>query len=341
MYDIFYITDFPELDLHLSEIRLKFPNVKTAPDVKTAQTQAFTKMLWIVWPSLKLSKTFSFDIDLPFDDLKYGNVFKNSNGSNGVCLIPKNFNLDQPEPFATNIKEHDIIAGVSIPYDIVFISNGETNADEHWKHLKNVTKLYQNKLHRVDGVNSRRDAYMAAANSSATSTFFAVFAKIKVSDTFDWSWTGPAYSNAHYIFNAINPVNGLVYGHQAIIAYNKKQVLTNTGDELDFTLAQSHQVIDILSGTAEYNTSPKTTWRTAFREALKLRHYSEVNNDSEASDRLCIWLSPSDAPYGSWSQQGAADAVEYYSLVNGAYDKLMLSYEWGWLDQYFHSKHTA
>ena len=40
----------------------------------------------------------------------------------------------------------------------------------------------------------------------------------------------------HYIFDAKNPVNGLVYGHQAMIAYNKKLTLDNYGYGLDFTL---------------------------------------------------------------------------------------------------------
>jgi hypothetical protein len=60
-----------------------------------------------------------------------------------------------------------------------------------------------------------------------------VFAKLEVSSMFDWSWQPDRLQEPkHYIFHALNPVNGLEYGHQAMIAYNKKLVLANTAPRL-------------------------------------------------------------------------------------------------------------
>jgi hypothetical protein len=67
-----------------------------------------------------------------------------------------------------------------------------------------------------------------------------VFAKLEVSSSFDWSWQPDRLQEPkHYIFHALNPVNGLEYGHQAMIAYNRKLVLENTAPGLDFTLDSS------------------------------------------------------------------------------------------------------
>jgi hypothetical protein len=137
----------------------------------------------------------------------------------------------------------------------------------------------------------------------------------------------------HYIFHAGNPVNGLVYGHQAMIAYNKKLVLENTGPGLDFTLDQLHEVVPVYSGTAHYTDSPWMAWRTAFREVLKLRaSLPDVENEY----RLKVWLTEDSGTIanGHWSSKGAADAMEYYQSVNGDFEQLRKSYDWAWLASY-------
>jgi hypothetical protein len=185
----------------------------------------------------------------------------------------------------------------------------------------------------VDNVNGRAAAYHAAARASSTPWFFAVFAKLKVHIDFDFSWQPDRMQQAkHYIFHALNPVNGLEYGHQAMIAYNKQLVLDNPGVGLDFTLDSPHEVVPILSGTAYYTTSAWSAWRTAFREALKLRASLP---DIENEYRLSKWLDVNgDEADPQWSRLGAEDAVEYYDQVNGDFEQLKKSYEWDWLASY-------
>ena len=72
---------------------------------------------------------------------------------------------------------------------------------------------------------------------------------------------------------------------------------------------------------------------------LKLKHFSIVNPDIETNYRLKKWLTVGNGTYGSWSIKGANDAVEYYELVDGDYDRLMLSFDWPWLRQYFKAKY--
>ena len=229
------------------------------------------------------------------------------------------------------------------PLDIVFISNGEPNAKSNYLQMTMYLANYSkntNRVHIVEGVNGRVAAYHAAARASTTPWFFAVFAKLEVNANFDWAWQPDRMQQPkHYIFHAGNPVNGLVYGHQAMIAYNRQLALENTGVGLDFTLDQAHEVVPILSGTAMYAESPWMAWRTAFREALKLRaSLPDVENEY----RLKVWLKEDSGTiaHGHWSHKGAQDAVEYYDAVNGNPTELRKSYEWDWLATYAFMKRS-
>jgi hypothetical protein len=218
------------------------------------------------------------------------------------------------------------------PLDIVFIDNGEPNAEENWKHLEWAYKHPRtNRLHRSTGVNGRVAAYQAAARLSKTPWFFAVFAKLRVDNNFDWSWQPDRLqAPKHYIFHAFNPINRLTYGHQAMIAYNKELVLNNPGVGLDFTLDSEHEVVPLLSGTAEYAYTPWMAWRTAFREVLKLKG----NTDVESEYRLNRWCANGEGINAQWSSLGAQDAVEYYEEVGGDFAELKKSYDWSWLASY-------
>ena len=218
--------------------------------------------------------------------------------------------------------------------DIVFIDNGEPNADDNYQYLKwAAERAHQPNIHRSSGVNGRVAAYCAAAELSTTPWFFAVFAKLEVSSVFDWTWQPDRLQEPkHYIFHAYNPVNGLEYGHQAMIAYNKKLVLENAAPGLDFTLDQEHEVVPVVSGIANYHYSKWVAWRTAFREVIKLKHSLP---DIENEYRLTRWLTAlnnvENSEYSIW---GAEDAVEYYDAVAGDFTELKKSYDWAWLASY-------
>jgi len=224
--------------------------------------------------------------------------------------------------------------GTCRPLDIVFISNGEPNADEHWRWLLEICQAQSapNRVVRVDGVNGRAAAYRNALSESQTPWAFCVFAKLEVAKEFDWAWQPDRLQQPkHYIFHAVNPKNGLVYGHQSIIAYNKELVMINAAEGLDFTLDQPHEVVPKISGTAHYAATAWMAWRTAFREALKLQHSLP---DVENQYRLDRWLTEGWGVNGEWSVQGAQDAVDYYREVGGDFQALKKSYEWAWLSSY-------
>lgn len=273
--------------------------------------------------------------------------------SNGICIVPRDVKThlriqiyDYPY---INVRKKGESIHTEDDLDIVYISNGEPEAERWYDHLCDIIGQettsfpmlkFANIIKRVKNVNGRMEAYKAAAKKSETPWFFAVFAKLEVDPKFDWGWKPDYFQEPkHYIFHARNPVNGLVYGHQAMIAYNKRLVLETVDSGLDFTLSKAHEVVPILSGTAHYDQDAWTTWRTAFREVVKLKHFSITQPNVETEFRLKKWLTVGNGDFGEWSIRGAQDAIEYYTTVNGDYNKLMLSYEWAWLKQYYAAKY--
>ena len=262
--------------------------------------------------------------------------------SNSVCVVPRDVKahlLTQLYDYPyINAKDRAVFTEKNL--DIIYISNGEPDEQRWYDELLSVTKKKAADIVWIRGVNGRANAYKAAAAASTTPWFFAVFAKLQVSSEFDWSWQPDYFQEPkHYIFNAHNPVNGLEYGHQGMIAYNKRLVLETTDSGLDFTLSKAHEVVPLLSGVAHFNQNPWMTWRTAFREVVKLKQFQSTTPTVETAHRLKVWLNKAEGLHAEWCLRGAADAVEYYELVNGDFSKLMLSYEWNWLQTYYDSKY--
>ena len=264
--------------------------------------------------------------------------------SGATCIVPR----DIKEYLKTQIYDYPYLDKTffineyydnkSYPgIDIVYISNGEPDEEKWYDTLCYVSNNTGSEIKWIRGVNGRTAAYQAAARASTTPWFFAVFAKIEVDVHFPWREWMPDYwqEPKHYIFNAHNPVNGLEYGHQGIIAYNKKLVLENNSPGIDFTLSQPHESVPILSGTAHFNQDPWMTWRTAFREVIKLKHFDATAPTLENSHRLDVWCTQAEGNYAEYCLQGAQDAVAYYNEVDGDYEKLKLSFEWEWLRERF------
>jgi hypothetical protein len=246
------------------------------------------------------------------------------------AIVPRNCRMlihDKLTDYYNVVRHYD---RETKPLDIIFFSNGEACADENMDHLLSLN--LPNRIVHIKGVNGRVASQHAAAQASNTDWYFLVNAKLQVNKDFDFNWQPDILkSRRHYIFRATNPVNGLEYGHQAIVANNKILTLNTVVRGLDFTMDSAHEVVNINSGISRYNTSEWDTYRTAFRECIKLKHYG----DSESLARLNIWLTIANGDFAQYSLLGAKDAVEYYNSVNGDIEKLKLSYDWAWIKERF------
>ena len=223
------------------------------------------------------------------------------------------------------------------PQDVIFISNGESMAEQNWQHLKTLCP----RAKRSDGVTGREAAYKAAALLSETPWFFAVFAKTEVLPNFLFDFAPDRMQQPkHYIFHSRNPLNGLEYGAMNINLYNKQLVL-NTVPGLDFTLSAAHDVVPICASISRFNTDPWVTWRSAFREVLKLKREVDLGADVEIQHRFKVWTTHAEGLNAEHCLQGAQDALAYYEKVQGNLDALKLSFDWAWLQDYYYSLHKT
>ena len=226
---------------------------------------------------------------------------------------------------------------LDLAQDVVFISNGESMAEQNWNQLHRQCSRSK----RSDGVVGREAAYKAAAKISTTPWFFAVFAKTEVLPDFKFDYQPDRMQQPkHYIFHSRNPLNGLEYGAMNINLYNRQLVL-DTVPGLDFTLSAAHDVVPICASISRFNTDPWVTWRSAFREVLKLQREVDLGAGIEIEYRLRIWKTVAVGENAKWCLQGSQDAVEFYNSVNGEYEQLRLSFDWAWLQDYYYSRYCT
>ena len=253
------------------------------------------------------------------------------NKSGSVVLAPRDCKQHFKEqyydyPYILRHTTHNI---AEKPLDVVYLSNGEENAERNWEILKDICP----RAKRIDGITGRAAAYKACAEISDTPWFFNVFAKCITLPEFDFNWQPDwLQGDKHWIFHARNPVNGLEYGHMGIIAYNKKLVLEQDEWGLDFTLSARHGVVPVVGSIAEFNTDKHATWRTAFRECIKLAQ----NNDIESRYRLKQWCTVAEGNFAEWSLEGANYATVYAASGND----LQATFEWKFLEELFDSKYN-
>ena len=140
----------------------------------------------------------------------------------------------------------------------------------------------------------------------------------------------------HYIFNAKNPVNGLEYGHGAVLLYNKKFVLESKGHGLDFTLSSPHEVVPVLSCVNNFNQTPIMAWRTTFREVIKLL---QMKKTVESNHRLNKWCTLGQGDHAEYVYLASQDAQNYFNDNKNDLDALKLSFELEWLNKLFNEKY--
>ena len=261
--------------------------------------------------------------------------------SNSVCVVPRDVKAHlrtqlYDYPHIDKAKNNTFASQLQ---DVVFISYDEPDADQNWEILQARCPEAQ-RIHGVDGMEL---ALEAAANLSSTPWYYAVFAKTRLHEQFDFSFV-PDYMQQpkHYIFNCRNTTNGLEYGHMGIVLYNCNGVkqVNGSGDfGLDYTLSFPHESVPILSCHGDFATTPYHAWRTAFRETAKLTHFESQTPTVEGAYRLNRWLKTAQGVNAEWCLKGASDGYEFFKTTQGDLVTLKQSFKWEWLRSYFNQRY--
>ena len=327
MHELNFLRDYKDINYHEDPVLFQQPISRTTFTLKNpidAYHNNTTFYKWMINKDMLEGKIPNFYPSFWEDEKMY-----TWGDTKDIMLLPGNRKIKQFYDIERCV--HFELPYTSKAMDIVFLSYDEPSAEKYWKVLK---EKYP-RAKRVQGVKGRTEAYHAAAEISDTEYFFAVFPTIELDKDFDFSFQPDRMKDrCHYIFHAKNPVNGLEYGHRAVILYHKFLCLSTIHPSLDFTLSQPHTVIPKLCGVSHFNQTPEISWRVAFREVLKL---CEMKPTVESRHRLKKWCELGQGQYAELVQKGALDAVEYYDKHKDDKSALMLSYELDWLKERFKS----
>lgn len=316
MYDIFFIgISDVNSDEKWQQFKSRFITAKKATSIQQAQKMSLTEMLWIVRSDLTISDNFEFDYTLEQWHKDYTHVFKNGKYYDGVVLVNKYKNISKREfdyCWYNNKHEVDVVASTPKGYDIVFISYNEPNADENYSKL--CVRFPEAK--RIHGVKGIHQAHIAAAEQCDTEMFWVVDGDAVITEDFEFDYQVPKWEkDMVHVWRAENPVNQLVYGYGGVKLLPRYKTLNMDLSKPDMTtsISDKFRAVDEISNYTVFNTDPFNTWKSAFRECVKLSsRIIDRQKDNETNHRLQTWLTVgADKPYGEYCLQGAWHGEEY------------------------------
>ena len=347
IYDLFYV-GFGNVNAeHWLEFKAKFPNAQLIENAKSfndVKNKSFTKMFWIVWDDIKIKDDFDFSYRVTKWDLEYVHVFKNGNHFNGVCLCPKNSQISSKEfkfRFFINKKEIDIVASdprkAGSSFDIVFISYYEPNADENWHRLKSQFP----RAKRIDKVKGIHQAHIEAAKLCQSEMFWVVDGDALIVDGFNFDYEDPEKFTVH-VWRSCNPINDLEYGYGGVKLLPTEMTLNMDLTKPDMTTSISNQFKSMpdISNITAFNTDPFNTWKSSFRECVKLSSRSiDRQNEEETQQRLNVWMTKgTDRAYGEYAVRGAIQGAEYGSKNKTDLSALAKINDFDWLTEIFNGR---
>jgi hypothetical protein len=347
MYDIFYISSTDNEALWL-DVKSKYPTAIKVENVKSISelsNRSFTKMFWVIWNDLKLNDTFNLnEYQVTSWDNQYVHVFKNGEYYDGICLFPKKLKVSKREfdyRFFTEKKEIDIQASTPIieKYDVVFISYNEPNADENYNNLLKVCPDAK----RVHGVKGIHQAHIAAANLSSTELFYVVDGDAKLVEDFNFNNHIPIVFRDHvHVWRSKNPINDLIYGYGGIklLPRNKTINMDVTKPDMTTSISSKFKMVKTISNITAFNSDPFNTWKSAFRECVKLSSkIIDRQKDDETNHRLKTWCTVGeDKPFGKFAIAGARSGTEYGTSNRGNVEALKLINDFDWLKEQYEQR---
>lgn len=217
---------------------------------------------------------------------------------------------------------------------IYLLYTDETNAQE------NFDRLVEKAPHAeaVEAIGTIFESHKHIANLCNEDRFYVVDADCWIVDRFEFNRDIELKSKSVAVFRAKNPINGLVYGHGGIKLFSKDCFSAERLDRPDMTttLADAYIKVNVLASEHRFNYTPYATWRTAFREGIKLSAgLNKNNNDQESLDRLEMWCEAGlESKFGYFAIQGARQGVAYAKQDAADFNNVN---DFKWLEKRFKS----
>ena len=317
--------------------------VNSYEDYLKALAKSETEMFYVVPNHIDLDDNYTFDEYFTFDneyDRKINHVYLNGEYHDGVVLCSKHSKISQREwqfMFIANKKEHNKIVSKPKPYDIVFISYQEPNADENYKRI---LKRFP-ECKRIHGVKGIHQAHIEAAKICTTPMFWIIDGDADIVEDFNFDYQVPVWQWDHvHVWRSRNPINGLVYGYGGVKLFPTQATIDMDTSKPDMTtsISSKFKAIQQVSNITAFNTGEFETWKSAFRECCKLSSkVIDRQKDIETDRRLKIWSSIGrDKPYGDFAIKGAKEGTMYGSANKNNIEALKMINDFDWLKEKFY-----
>ncbi len=221
-------------------------------------------------------------------------------------------------------------------YDIIFISYNEPQADENFARLKARFPYAQ----RVSGVKGIHQAHIAAARKAFTKMFWVVDADAQVLDTFNFDHVVSDYDlETVHVWRSRNPINDLEYGYGGVKLLPKSltQNMDISKPDMTTSISTLFKAMPEVSNITAFNVDAFNTWKSAFRECVKLASKTiDRQDDVDTNYRLNVWCTRGiDRPFGREAIEGAVQGKQY-GLENKDNDEaLKMINDFDWLRERF------
>lgn len=302
-------------------------------------------MFWMVNDSFLPEDNFNWDFYISHHnqyERKINHVWKNGDFYDGISLTSKKLNISQREidyRFFVTKKEYPEVGSRPKPYDIVFISNGEPNADDNFNLLSE--KFPRAK--RVMDIKGIHAAHKRAAELADTEMFWVVDGDAEIIDGFDFDYYVPAYDidgkETVHVWRSYNPINGLVYGYGGVklLPTALTRNLDESTTDMTTSISDKFKGIDEMSNTTAFNTDSFSAWRSGFRECAKLASRTIARQkDDETEFRLDAWCSKGDdKPFGKAAIAGAIAGKNFGEEHKDSPEELAKINDFNWLKDEF------
>ena len=316
-------------------------------EVVNAIKDATTPFIWTIDPDVKvnqdvLDKGFMpklTDVDKIHSWQKVNKIQNKVHAYGGLRLWPTFIDYENLKSDDIKFNKFKNLQYVREPgcktefFDVIFLSYKETFADYHFSKLQDKLRTIHPELRLiwikdVDGI---FNAHKQAANRVSSKMFWVVDADAVLTEDFNFSYIPDVYDDeVVHVWASENPITGDKYGYGGVKLFPTDLVRESTSWGLDFTtgLSKRFKSIDNVSCITKFNTDAFSTWRSAFRECVKLT----LNEDADSLDRLNKWLSATGGDYVEEAVRGAQEGNRFALNNKSDLESLNKINDFKWLE---------
>jgi hypothetical protein len=170
--------------------------------------------------------------------------------------------------------------------------------------------------------------------------FWVVDGDAIIIDNFNFDYETSTYErDIVHVWKSCNPINDLIYGYGGVKLLPKNHTINMDISKPDMTtsISSKFKTVAEVSNITAFNSDPFNTWKSAFRECVKLSSkIIDRQEDNETVERLQIWCSVgTDKPFGEYAIAGALAGKEFGEANRNNLIELKKINNFTWLEEKF------